>query len=101
MTQTFSKFLFGSETNLSTPVAHSSIPLQIVKMPEDFFDSAQFLGVVAKFSNAYQRANLRAYNYRGQVLLWFTGEHETGMWSYVLKPIVNEVPEISLFPPEK
>jgi len=91
------KFNFGSETNLSTPIAYSNIPLKIINKIDGFFDDSTFITVVQHFSNEYQRATLKAYKHpRLGIVLWFYGEHETGMWSYLLKPIIEEIPEIRL-----
>jgi len=91
------KFNFGSETNLSTPVAISDIPLKIINKIEGFFDDATFITVVQHFHNEYQRATLKAYKHPEHgVILWFYGEHETGMWSYLLKPTEERIPEVRL-----
>jgi len=94
----FTTFLFGSETNLSSPIAKSNIPLRVFKASgSDFLSNAKFIKTLAEFDNGYQWAKLDAYEHPEHgLLLWFHGEHETGMWSWLLKPVEEKMPKITL-----
>ena len=99
----FTRFLFGSHSNLFTPTAISNIPLYILhnKWEEFFSGEPLFLKKLAEYNDGYQYAKLLAYKHPTLgIVLWFYGEHETGHWSYLLKPVREEIPEIKLIFPK-
>jgi len=94
------RFLFGSHTNVSTPLVESNIPLCIFHPPEGVDKvilESKFIKELLSYENPYQWAALVLYRHPMYgYLINFTGEHETGRWSYLLKPKNGKIPKFRI-----